>query len=135
MKLENFKKNRNWIILLIWVIHSFAFLANENYFPILTYDLFARSKNFNVGQELFMAKLKGESDFSHDISQEISFGFYWKFIVTVRRMIRENPKQLVNAFKMRMDELNQSRSKKIVAVRFVQIVENVPNVEFEINND
>ncbi len=101
----------------------------------MTYDLFARIENFQNDKESFLAKTKSDPNFNTDISSQISFDAYWKFIVTVRRMMRENPADLNQAIKNRIEELNQKRDDKIVAIRFVELKGQQNKILFEVSTD
>jgi hypothetical protein len=123
------------IIILIWILHLYVFVGNINCYPILTYDLFGRINNFHNTKEVFLAKTEGGQSFNQDISSEISFDYYWKFIVTVRRMLRESPQDLDLAFKRRIVELNTNRSVPITAVQFIEFTGGEQKVLFEVHRE
>ena len=114
-------KKSSIFLIFLWIIHSLAFVFEWNYFPILSYDLFARPQNFNNSAEYFMAKTGSASSHTVDISKEISFGYYWKFIVTVRRILREDPDRLSQTIKLRIREINENRKDKVESVQFIEI--------------
>lgn len=114
-------KKSSLFLFLIWTIHVLAFVFQWNFFPILNYDLFSRPQNFNNSAEYFLAKTSSVGSYDVDISKEISFNSYWKFIVTVRRILREDPNRLSQTIKRRIHEINETRTDKIESVQFVEI--------------
>ncbi len=114
-------KKASFFLIFLWTLHLLSFVFKWNYFPLIQYDLFARPQNFNNSAEYFYAKTSTTLNHSIDISQDISFGAYWKFIVTVRRILREDPERLASTLKKRISELNENRKDKIESVQFVEI--------------
>lgn len=113
-------KKSSALLLILWFLHSLVFAMQINFYPVLEYDLFARLKNFHNQSEVFWARLDSSSEYNVNVSQEITFGPYWKFIVTIRRILRENPEKIKSTIQKRILEMNSQRSDKINAIRFVE---------------
>ncbi len=114
-----FKDKSYQVVIFLWFLHALSFGFDIRLYPVLNFDLFSRIGSFSSPEERFYARtMLGKIE---DISQEVSFDFYWKFIVTVRRMMRESQRDLELAFQRRIDELNIAREDKIISIQFVVV--------------
>lgn len=102
-----------------------VFLFDFNFFPFLKFDLYSRVSEFNLKKSVFLARPKGEMNFSEDISSQFAFSIPWKFSVTLRIIQREHPDKINQILKDRLQEINLQTNNRYSGIRFISILDNV----------
>lgn len=117
--------NAKVIVIGIWTLYLMVFLFDFNFFPFLKFDLYSRVSEFNLKKSVFLARPKGEMNFSEDISSQFAFSIPWKFSVTLRIIQREHPDKINQILKDRLQEINLQTNNRYSGIRFISILDNV----------
>ena len=126
---------RHFLVFLAFLIHVFVFTTDVNFYPFLKYDLFARVDDFKSENEIFLGRKSGSEIFDLDLTDQIRFGPKWRFFVTVKKLIRENPDRLADILKLELREYNQKYKGSVQALRFVAKTNGENKVFFEVKLD
>ena len=118
-------KSAKAIVVSIWIAYLLIFFLDFNFFPILKFDLYSRASEFTLKESLFLARPKGTAEFGEDISKQFAFSVPWKFLVTMRILLREHPDKLDHILKDRLHEINALTDIKYSGVRYIVILDNV----------
>ena len=128
-------KPRHFLVFTVFLMHIFVFTTDVNFYPFLKYDLFARVDDFKNEKEAFLGRKSGSEIFDLDLTEQIRFGPKWRYLVTVKKLMREDPERLADILKLELREYNQKYKGSVQALRFVADRNGENKVFFEVNLD